>query len=137
DDLRQEQQHADARGDDAKIVQREPKDLRVPERLPQADFAFGLDEPPFGFEVEISQLRSSPLSQCANCWRSVTQNNRKKPTSTVGIASAMNIHCQPARPHSPFSSRSAVDIGAPVATASGSATMKPDTMRARCQSGNQ
>src|SRR5215471_17418059 len=69
--------------------------------------------------------------------QSVTQNNKKMPTSRVGIASAMNINCQPARPQRPLSSRSAVDIGAPAATASGSATMNPETMRARCQSGNQ
>jgi hypothetical protein len=50
DDLRQEQQHTDACGDNAEIIERQPEDFRVPERLPEADFAFGLNQPPFGFK---------------------------------------------------------------------------------------
>ncbi len=61
-----------------------------------------------------------------------------KPIRTVGMASAMNIHFQPASPNTPLKpSRIPVETGAPAATATGSAIMKPETMRARCQSGNQ
>ena len=59
------------------------------------------------------------------------------PISTVGTASAMNIQCQPASPIVPFNSRSAVEIGAPAATAIGSASVNPAMTRARCLSGNQ
>ena len=86
----------------------------------------------------MSQSRSSPLSQCASLGRSVTKNKITNPTRTVGMASPMNIHFQPASPKTPLKpSRIPVEIGAPAATATGSATMNPETMRARCQSGNQ
>jgi len=50
--------------------------------------------------------------------------------TTVGTASAMYMICQPLSPNMPSRSRSAVDIGAPAATAIGSPIIKPETMRA-------
>ena len=55
----------------------------------------------------------------------------------VGTASARYIHFHPAMPNTPFSSIRPVDIGAPAATAIGSASVKPAMTRARCFSGNQ
>src|SRR6516164_6062783 len=47
------------------------------------------------------------------------------PRMIVGIASTRYSHFQPARPNRPLSSISPVDIGAPAATATGSAREKP------------
>ncbi len=59
------------------------------------------------------------------------------PISTVGTASKIYMHCQPLRPNSPFSPRSAVETGAPLATAIGNAKVNPELIRPRCSSGNQ
>ena len=80
--------------------------------------------------VLTSQLRSSSVRNFACSGRSVSTKNVMNPITTVGIASAMNMTCQPLRPNRPSRPSSAVDIGEPTATANGRPTRKPDTMRA-------
>jgi len=54
DDLWQEQQHADALGDDTEIVQREPENLGMPERFP-------------GLILRLASTRRRSVSRSAKC----------------------------------------------------------------------
>ena len=78
-----------------------------------------------------SQVFWSPVSQVASAGRSVSQKYREQPTITVGMASTMNSHCQPAMPHTPSSFSSRPPSGAPSAVESGTAAMNTPTARAR------
>src|SRR6266550_1843699 len=51
--------------------------------------------------VVTSQLRSSAVRNFACSGRSVSTKNVSTPITTVGIASAMYITCQPFRPNKP------------------------------------
>ena len=80
---------------------------------------------------------SSGVRNFACSGRSVSTSSVRRPTTTVGIASAMYMICQPLSPNRPSRPSSPVEIGAPSATATGSPTRNPDTMRAWCLRGNQ
>ena len=77
-----------------------------------------------------SHWRSSAVRNLACSGRSVITSKVRRPIKTVGTASAMYMICQPLRPNMPSRLRSAVDMGAPAATAIGRPTRKPETMRA-------
>ncbi len=87
--------------------------------------------------LAASQPFSSAVRKLACSGRSVSTSSVNIPTTMVGMASATYMICQPLSPNSPSRLSSAVEIGAPSATATGSPARNPDTMRAWCLRGNQ
>ena len=136
-DLRQEQQHAKAGRDDADIVQRQQQHLGIPERAQQANRATPRSGGARSSMRPVSQALSSSAEPARLGGPVGHVEEHGDADQDCRDASRMYIHCQPARPHRPSSPRSAVEIGAPVATAIGSASVNPEMMRARCWSGNQ
>src|SRR5262249_21583406 len=110
----------------------------MPERFPGADFALGFDPAPFGFEPRgqpSALLITKPMCQL----RPIGDAEQEENADRHGRDGFGGEHPLPAgeTPRPVPLKSSAVDIGAPAATASAAAMKKPDTMRARCQSGNQ
>ena len=79
---------------------------------PNALFALLTERTMAARGLERADLGCVPVAQRAWAGRSVRMNGSRHPTTTVGAASARNIHFQPARPKSPSSSISPVESGA-------------------------
>ena len=96
DDRRQEQQHAEARRDDADIVQRQQQHFRIPERAQHADPVRRLDLPVLArYAGSTARNAARRLSQCALAGR-VGQIEEGDNADQHGRDRFENVHHLPA-----------------------------------------
>lgn len=81
--------------------------------------------------------RSWSFSHGALAGPSGSNASTAKPSTQAGRPSMMNSHCHPRSPRTPSDSRIRLEIGAPIALASGTAIMNRPTKRASRACGNQ
>jgi hypothetical protein len=99
-------------------LHREPESLGIPERFPEADSALGFDQTPFGFERHGQPSMPSLLSQMGQL-RLFGDAEQEENGDWRGRDGFGGEHPLPAgETPRPFTLSSAVDIGAPAATAS-------------------